>query len=415
MSVKLKLNTVLIVGARWLLLTALVSLFAGTLSALFLTALNEVTEYRTQHPYLLYLLPLAGLLVGLTYWFLGRGAERGNNLVFDTIHSPAQVIPFKMAPLVLINTLITHLFGGSAGREGTALQMSAAVADQLHRPFGLSAGERQILLIASLSAGFASVFGTPLAGAVFGIEVLLISETPYKAIIPAFAAAFLGAWVTEFWGVDHTQYHIDVVPVFSMTGLFSTALAGIAFAGAAVLFVWSTDLIAKGFRKISFAPLKPFIGGLVFVGLILLLQTDKYLGLGIPQILKSFQRASDPQDFILKILLTAITLGSGFKGGEVTPLFYIGATLGSALSLFLPLSPGLLAGMGFVAVFAGATKTPIACCLMAFELFGISCGIYIIIACVIAYYVSGSHSIYNIAENRSPKHFLFGKFRKPFL
>src|SRR5690606_21191764 len=137
----------------------------------------------------------------------------------------------------------------------------------------------------------------------------------------------------------------------------------------------------------------------------------KYAGLGIPTILESFDAASPTQDFALKILLTALTLGAGFKGGEVTPLFFIGATLGSALSLFLPLPIGLLASMGFVAVFAGAAKTPLACCIMALELFGVSCGVYVVIACIVSYFISGRHSIYNAPENKAPRHFLFGKIK----
>ena len=393
---------------RWALLVLLTSLSAGTLSALFLTVLNSATVFRDSHPWLLYFLPLAGLSIGLLYHHLGNGAERGNTLVFDTIHNPRGVIPFKMAPLVLLGTVVTHLFGGSAGREGTALQMSAAATDQMYIPFRVNTEERVILLISALSAGFASVFGTPLAGAVFGIEVLLISKFPTKAVIPAFAAAFLGAWITELWGVRHTSYHINLVPAPSLKGLVSCFLAGIAFAVAAVGFVRLAHLISKTFERIAFPPLRPFTGGILVVFLVLFFDAYRYVGLGIPVITSAFQSASAPQDFAWKILLTAITLGSGFKGGEVTPLFFIGTTLGSALSLFIPLPIGLLAGMGFVAVFAGATKTPLACILMAVELFGLQCMVYIVISCMIAYFLSGKHNIYNVPENKSPKHFLFG-------
>jgi chloride channel protein, CIC family len=415
MSVKQNSGTILPVLVKWLVLILILSAAAGTLSAVFLSLLSRATVFQDQHHQMLYLLPLAGLGVGLLYHYFGSGTERGNSLVFDTIHNPKDVIPFKMAPLVLFGTVITHLFGGSAGREGTALQMSAAAADQLHGPFKLHAADRTILLIAGLSAGFASVFGTPVAGAVFGLEVLLLGKVPYKAIIPAVASAFLAARVTELWGVGHTQYHIDLIPSFSAAGLFYCVLAGTAFSIAAIIFAQLTHLLTRIFKKIPYPPLRPLAGGILFVALVLLLGTYKYNGLGIPGILESFDQAAAPQDFALKILLTAITLGTGFKGGEVTPLFFIGATLGSTLSLFLPLPVGLLAGIGFVSVFAGAAKTPIACCIMAVELFGMSCGVYVIIACVVSYLLSGSHSIYNAPENKEPKHFLFGKFRKPFL
>jgi H+/Cl- antiporter ClcA len=415
MSVKENFNAYLLLLLKWLALLLIVSAAAGTLSAVFLSLLNQATLYREQHQYLLYLLPFGGLGVGLLYHYLGRGAERGNSLVFDTIHNPKDIIPFRMAPLVLFGTLITHLFGGSAGREGTALQMSAAAADQLHAPFRLNGADRTILLIAGLSAGFASVFGTPLAGAVFGLEVLLLGKVPYRAIIPAIVAAFLAARVTELWGVGHTHYHIDLVPPVTPSGLFYCILAGTAFSIAAIAFVKLTQLFTKIFKKIHYAPLRPLAGGSVFILLVLLLGTSKYNGLGIPVILQSFETAAATPDFALKILLTAITLGAGFKGGEVTPLFFIGATLGSTLSLVLPLPVGLLAGIGFVAVFAGAAKTPVACCIMAIELFGISSSIYVVIACTVSYLLSASYSIYNVPANKEPKHFLFGIFRKPFL
>lgn len=394
---------------KWALLTLIVGIAAGTLSAFFLRSLNWVTQLRTAHPWMIYLLPLAGFLIGLLYYHKGKSVERGNNLVFDTIHNPKDLIPFKMVPLVLFGTLVTHMFGGSAGREGTALQMSAATADQLHRPFRLTAEDRIILLIAGLSAGFASVFGTPLAGAIFGIEVLLLGKIPYKAIFPALATAFTGAQVTALWHVGHTHYHIDLVPGITITGIGYSALAGIAFSIAAILFVRLTHLCSGLFKKISYAPLRPVTGGIIVLGIVLLLGTYKYIGLGIPVIVESFNHAAHTEDFALKILLTAITLGAGFKGGEVTPLFFIGATLGSALSIVLPLPVGLLAGMGFVAVFAGAAKTPFACCIMALELFGLSCGLYVAIACLVSFFVSGHHSIYNAPENKSPRHFLFGK------
>lgn len=392
----------------------IVGLAAGTLSAFFLTALNIVTSFRDQHTWMLYLLPVAGLAVGLLYHHKGTGVERGNNLVFDTVHNPNDIIPFKMVPLVLTGTIITHMFGGSAGREGTALQMAGATADQLHKPFKLSGQDRGILLIAGLSAGFASVFGTPWAGIVFGIEVLLLSKMPFKAILPAGAAAFIGAYVTGLWGVGHTHYSINYMMPLSFKAIMYSIMAGVAFGAAAILFVRITEGFSHLFKRIRYAPLRPFLGGIVVLLLFLLPGTYKFAGLGIPTILESFSSASQIQDFAFKILFTAITLGAGFKGGEVTPLFFIGATLGSALSFFLPLPVGLLAAMGFVAVFAGAAKTPLACCVMALELFGPSCGIYVTIACIVSYFISGRHSIYNAPENKSPRHFLFGKIRYSF-
>lgn len=396
---------------KWIFLILIIGIAAGTLSAVFLAALNLVTNFRDQHTWVLYLLPVAGFAIGTLYHHKGKGVERGNNLVFDTVHNPKDIIPFKMVPLVLIGTIVTHLFGGSAGREGTALQMAGATADQLHKPFKLNAADRSILLIAGLSAGFSSVFGTPWAGIVFGIEVLLLSKIPFKAIIPAAATAFIGAYVTQLWGVGHTHYDISAILPISFRALIYCVMAGVAFGIAAILFVKLTEGFSHLFKKISYAPLRPFLGGVVVVLLFMLPGTYKYAGLGIPVILESFNTAAQTQDFALKILFTAITLGAGFKGGEVTPLFFIGATLGSALSLFLPIPVSLLAGMGFVAVFAGAAKTPLACCVMALELFGLSCGMYVAIACIVSYFISGRHSIYNAPENKTPRHILFGEIK----
>ncbi|TCC97990.1 chloride channel protein [Pedobacter psychroterrae] len=401
------LNTYFFTLFKWIVLLLLTGIAAGTLSALFLESLNWVTDYREAHKWLIYLLPLGGLIIGLAYHYKGVSVVRGNNLVFDTVHNPKDVIPFRMVPLVLAGTLVTHLFGGSAGREGTALQMSAAAADQLHKPFKLTSEERTILLKAGLSAGFASVFGTPLAGAIFGIEVLLINKFPYKAVVPAVIAAYLAAYVTGLWGVGHTHYHIDVVPKVSFMGLGSSTLAGVLFGIAAILFVRTTEQVSGLAKKIKYPPLRPVVGGILILVLVLLLDTHKYIGLGIPVILDAFTVPAAPQDFMIKILLTAITLGMGFKGGEVTPLFFIGAVLGSALAAVLPLPVGLLAGMGFVAVFAGAAKTPLACMVMGAELFGISGCLYITVACIVAYFISGKHSIYNAPENKAPGHFLF--------
>jgi H+/Cl- antiporter ClcA len=399
---------------KWIVLILIVGFAAGTLSAVFLAALNLVTIFRDQHTWLLYLLPIAGFIIGFVYYHKGKEVERGNNLIFDTVHNPRDVIPFKMVPLVLSGTVITHLFGGSAGREGTALQMAAATADQLHTPFRLNAADRTILLIAGLSAGFASVFGTPLAGIVFGFEVLLLGKLSVRAILPAIGTAFIGAYVTELWGVGHTHYNMAHVLPLSFRGIIYSAMAGVAFGLAAIVFVRLTESFSHLFKKINCVPLRPFTGGIVLLLLFLIPGSYKFAGLGIPAILDSFNTASQGQDFALKILFTAITLGSGFKGGEVTPLFFIGATLGSALSVFLPLPVGLLAGMGFVAVFAGAAKTPLACIIMALELFGLSCAIYVAIACMVSYFISGRHSIYNAPENKVPRHFLLGKIRNLF-
>ena len=380
---------------KWLVICSIIGTCIGTASAGFLQSLDWVTNYRESHLWLIALLPIGGFAIGLLYKSLGKDIEAGNNLLIDSIHNPKEIIPFRMAPFVYLGTMVTHILGGSAGREGTALQMAGAIADQFSKPFRLSASERKILLISAIAGGFGSVFGTPLAGAIFGLEVFLIGRLKYDAIFPAFATATIADLVTKLWNTHHTHYQIDTIPAISALNILYALVAGIAFGLCAATFSKVIHYIACIFKStIPYPPLRPFIGGIIVALAVWAIGTTKYIGLGIPTIVASFEQHLPPFDFALKMVFTILTLAAGFKGGEVTPLFFIGAALGNALSYFVPLPTGLLAGMGFVAVFAGATNTPLACSIMAMELFGSSCGVYVAIACVVSYLLSGHNSIY---------------------
>ena len=390
---------------RWIPIAVLAGILGGSASALLLVSLTWATDTREAHHWLIALLPVAGLLVGLMYRYLGTAVEAGNNLILDEVHDPKRTIPVRMTPLILIGTFMTHLFGGSAGREGTAIQTGASLADQLGKPFRMDARERRVLLMAGISAGFASVFGTPLAGAVFGLEVLAIGTVGYDAIVPCFVAGFAGDLTTHAWGVHHTLYKVAELPTISAPGLLWAAVAGAAFGLVGMSFAKLTHSIGHLFEKyIAWSALRPFVGGIVVAAAVFALGTTRYIGLGIPTILDAFGPRHDPQDWLLKLLFTAVTLGAGFKGGEVTPLFFIGATLGNALAYILPLPPSLLAGMGFVAVFAGAANTPIASSLMAIELFGAEAGAYAAVACVFSYLFSGHAGIYTAQRIGRSKH-----------
>ncbi|QIX60351.1 chloride channel protein [Hymenobacter sp. BT18] len=388
-------SAVAILLLRWVLIGGGVGVLAGSASAFFLVSLDWVTHWRETHPWVIGLLPVAGLVIGLAYHYWGERAGRGNNLILEEIHSPRTVLPLRMVPLVLGSTLLTHLVGGSAGREGTAVQMGGALADQLTKLLRLPPPERRLLLIAGMSAGFASVFGTPLAGAVFGLEVFLLGSMRYDAVLPAFLAAVSADLVTRGWGVGHTAYpQLTNLPLTPL-GFGCTLLVGVLFGLAARSFATFTHWISQQFARLQYAPLRPVVGGGLLLLILWAFGTTRYQGLGIPVIVEAFRAPAALTDFAWKLALTALTLGSGFKGGEVTPLFFIGATLGSALALVLPLPVALLTAMGFVAVFAGAANTPLACTLMGLELFGAGAAAYLGLACVVAYLFSGHRGIYS--------------------
>ncbi|PBJ12269.1 voltage-gated chloride channel family protein [Flavobacterium sp. ACN6] len=400
---------------KWILICALIGILSGSASAFFLVSLEWVTKYRMQHEWIIWLLPFGGFLVGLSYYYWGESVVKGNNLLLEEYENPKKVIPFKMAPLVLFGTLITHLFGGSAGREGTAVQMGGAIADQFTKIFNLDNSERKILIILGISAGFASVFGTPLAGAVFALEVLYFSKINFKSIILSFLVAYAAYFTVEFWQVKHTHYSIPVIPDLSINNIIFTLIVGILSGFAALLFSRSTHFWGSLFSKnIKYPPLRPVIGGVVLAIAFAGFGFTKFSGLGVPVIVDSFSNTNQWYDFLLKILFTGFTLGAGFKGGEVTPLFFVGATLGSALSAVIPMPIALLAGIGFVAVFSGATHTPIACTIMGMELFGIAPGIFIAIACTIAYFSSGSVGIYKSQIVKGAKYKLYKKINSNF-
>lgn len=396
---------------KWGALAGLIGVLSGTASAIFLVSLDWATQTRIAQPALLFGLPLAGLILGWVYHTFGSLAAGGSALVIEQVNAelredqPVTRVPLRMAPLVLVGTVITHLFGGSAGREGTAVQMGASLADGVRRLLRLKPEDRRLILMAGISGGFASVFGTPAAGFVFGMEVQHMGRIRYEGLVPCLVAACVGDLVTRAWGVGHTHYpQLAHLPLDTVL-LAKVSLAGIAFGLAAVLFIELTHGIKALLKRvIAFPPLRYVVGGITVIALTLLLGTEDYLGLGIPLIQASVSGDGVPAAaFLFKIILTAVTLGSGFIGGEVTPLFVIGSTLGFTLSGLLGVDAGLLASIGFVAVFAGASNTPLACTLMGIEVFGGGAPIYLLVGCAVAYLASGHRGIYVSQRVGTPK------------
>lgn len=381
---------------RWCLLGALVGVLCGAASALFLWLLELVTDLRTGDARLVYTLPLAGLVIGALYERFGAPIRAGNNLVIDTIHDEGPEIPLRMAPMVLVGTVLTHLFGGSAGREGTAVQIGASLSDWLAHRLRVGGHLRRQLLAAGVAGGFGSVFGTPVAGAVFGLEFVVLGRMEYGALVPALVASVVGDMTTRALGIGHTLYpsaaHLSVTPLLLLKWLaFAAAVALVT-----VTFIELTHLIKRlGERHIPRLPLRMFLGGLVIVLMWQLVGTDDYLGLGVPVIVRAFEDPYFPAlAFLLKLLFTAVTLGAGFLGGEVTPLFFIGAALGSALAQVLDIPLGLGAGVGLAAVFAAAANTPLALSIMAVELFGAAILPHAALVSVLAYLLAGHRGIY---------------------
>jgi len=415
---------------KWILIASPVGAAVGSAVALFLWSLDLATRTRWNHPSLLFWLPIAGVGIGLMYHRLGRSVEGGNNLIVEQIHEPGGGVPARMAPLELIGTVVTHLFGGSAGREGTAVQMGGSIAGTVCRWLKLPAPDARTLLMVGVAAGFGAVFGTPLTGAIFAIEVLAIGRMSYDALVPCLIGALVGDAATAAWGAGHTHYHVaafaslglvEQVPPISWLLLGKVALASVTFGLASVLFAEMAHGLARVFRwAVPWLIVRPALGGLIVVALVYLVGTRDYLGLGVTtdphtpggvSILSCFQPdGATPFSWWWKILFTAVTLGAGFKGGEVTPLFFVGAALGNTLAWMLHAPVDLFAALGFVAVFAGATNTPLACTMMAVELFGRQAGllgsgfvVYAAVACFISYLLSGHSGIYLSQRIGTPK------------
>lgn len=398
---------------KWTLLTLPVSIFVGSLVALFLWLLGKAIDFRFAHTWLLYLLPLAGVVIYLLYKYLGKNADGGNNLIMDEIHEPGGGVPFRMAPLVLLTTVITHLFGGSAGREGTAVQIGGSVAQFLAKHMRLSQADVRILLMTGIAAGFGAVFGTPITGAIFALEVLALGKIKHDALAPCFIASVLADIVCSAWGIHHTHYSIhfkDGEPVyfgifhFDLLLLIEVIAAGAAFGVASYLFSEISHTIKNySNRLIKIKWLVPAVGGLIIIAFTFVLGTQDYLSLGVTNpdpnavsIVSCFREGGATYwSWLWKLLFTAITLAMGFKGGEVTPLFFIGAALGNTIAVLAGAPVDLMAGLGFIAVFAGATNTPIACTFMGIELFGADNVLYYAVACFTAYYFSGHTGIYH--------------------
>ena len=381
--------------ARWVALAVVVGVLSGLLSAAFLESLDWATNTRNSNNWLVFTLPVAGLIVGGLYHYVGRGLERGTNLIIDQIHSHSQWVPFRLTPLIFGASVISHVAGGSTGREGAALQFAAGVTDPISKKLKLPPADRSLMLITAIAGGFGSVFGVPVTGAVFALEVQRVGRVRYDALVPAFVASFIGDAVVRGLGVHHTHYPLFPSVNWNWATGGRVAAFGLIAGLVALLFVQLTHTVKKISAKyISWYPARPLVGGIILAVLVLACGWRDYQGLSIPLALEAMNGSAAGQ-WGTKLLLTSLTIGSGFVGGEFIPLFVIGALAGASYAHIIGANVALFAMVGALAVLAGATNAPLACTLLGIELFGGNGIVLFAVACAAAYATSGHTGIYH--------------------
>ena len=381
---------------RWIGIGIGVGVVAGLASAALLASLSWATDTRVEHRWVVWFLPLAGLAIGCLYHYTGGRSAEGNNLIIDEIEEPDAGVPRRMAPLIFASTLLTQLFGGSAGREGTGVQLSVSLNDSIARMLPFSREDRRIVMIAAMSAGFGALFGVPLAGAVFGLEVRSIGRLRYEGLVPCLTGAITGDLVVRGLGVEHLATPELAGFDTGVGSLLRVAVLGVAFGLVGAVFIVATRALKSlGGRLLAWPPIRPLVGGFLVLILMVAVGNRDYLGLSLPLASSALDgNETNASVFALKLVFTVVTLGFGFYGGEVTPLLVIGATLGAALAPALGLPIALGAALGYVAVFAGAANVPLTCSIMAVELFGGHALLPAAVACVLSYVFSSHRSIY---------------------
>lgn len=377
------------------LISAIIGGISGIFIAIFLMLLEKAVDINQKYNSLIFLLPLSGVMMTFLYTKYGKNSKKGNNIIIENINGSDEKINFIMAPLVFLGTVLTHLFGGSVGREGTGVQIGGVVGYELIKRFKNNIKEKKILLIAGVSAGFSAVFGTPLAGTIFGLEIASIGSISYNSLLPAITAAIIGDRVVRFLGVKHSHFNIPPVEIFSIDNVEKVIIMAICFGLASKLFVFMTHFFKNILDKyIKNTYWKIFVGGSLMIIATLILGNNLYNNLSLSLLMNSFTGNIPYFAFLIKLVLTTLCLAAGYQGGEVTPLFVIGSTLGATLSLILGVPIAFAAAIGLVGVFAGATNTPLASFMLYLELFGSTNILYGMLVCIISVFISGKKSIY---------------------
>ena len=392
---------------KWIVVGGLVGGVGGVVGALFHLGVNYATSVRLAHPWVLYLLPLGGLVIAGLYR-LCKLEGKGTNAVIESVHFGSDV-PVLLVPLIFVSTVITHLCGGSAGREGAALQIGGGIGYRTGRLLHLGEKDLPLATLCGMSGVFSALFGTPLTATVFALEVISVGVLYYAGLIPCITAAMTGYLISLLMGVPPTRFTVAMPALDAWTMLLVVVLA-ILCALVSILFcrgLHITEHLAARLVKNSY--LRAAAGGAVIIALTLLLGTTDYNGAGMDVITRALNGQADGWAWLLKLLFTAVTIGCGFKGGEVVPSFFVGATFGCWVGSLLGLSPAFTAAIGLVAVFCGAVNCPIASVVLSVEMFGAEGMLYFAMACAISYVLSGYCGLY------SSQTILYSKLRAEFI
>ncbi len=381
---------------KWLICSAIIGITCGAVGTVFHYSVEYVTQFRSGHSWIIFLLPAAGLLIVFLYRAGGIKHDKGTNLVIGSIRNPEYNVPFRMAPLIFITTVITHLFGGSAGREGAALQIGGSLGASIGKLIKMDDNDKHIMTLCGMSAVFAALFGTPVTAALFSVEVISIGILYYSALVPCILSATISYAITEKFHITPTYFILNQVPEMSLATGIRVIILSVAAAVLSILFCMSMQVIGKTFKKyLKNQYLRILVGGVLLVLLTLAVRCNDYNGAGMNIIEQAIHGTAKPEAFILKLLFTCITIGCGFRGGEIVPSFFIGATFGCTLGGWIGLDPGFGAAMGLVCLFCGVVNCPLASLVLSIELFGASGILLFAIGCSVSYMLSGYYSLYS--------------------
>lgn len=384
-----------LVSVKWVIFAILVGTIVGLCGSAFYFGMSYVTFLRTAHPWLILLLPAGGLVIVGLYHLFHDEKDTGTNLVISAIHSGDE-LPFRMAPLIFISTLITHLFGGSAGREGAALQMGGSIGNALGRLFRFDEKDKHVMIMCGMSAAFSALFGTPMAAAIFPMEMVSVGVMYYIALVPCVISSLVAHGIAVSFGVSNELFLIGEVPAFGILSSVKISVLAILCALVSILFCVILHQTGHLYKKLFKNPyLRVFAGGCLVVLLTCLVGSQSYNGTGINIIENCINGTVRPEAFLLKMIFTALTLGAGYKGGEIVPSFFTGAAFGCLFGNLLGFSPTLCTAVGMTSVFCGVTNSPITSLLISFELFGYDGMPYFLLATAFSYMLSGYFGLYH--------------------